>query len=554
MDKKYFMFLSFLIVITILPGSLLSQSIAWDTTFTNNEFGERIKDLVLTSNKDIIGVGWSGPFIGPEPSMLKFDSLGNFKWFKRLRFDSLENGNFNFIRDVPKENDFFYVGGSSYELGVWNNDFIAKIDTAGDTLWVNKYHYATFYGTTKSAVVLKDKSIITTGDLLTASDYDIIARRVDSLGNTIWETIYNIPGRQEGYDITEMLDGSLIIGGSSDGDNLIMRIGFDGSLIDTFFYVNTANVNNVFLSLLPGNKLLQTGYSFTPVSSFKNFNIFHDSTFSTVNSIPFQTSGTIVGVDSNVVFSYFFNDTIRLRNSNMLSPNKNWERSLGSANGVFRTVEGLKYFDNNSFMAFGRMDTLNNQNYWLAKISGVGEEWIPDRCSYQPPIAGFDYEYNYPVLTLRDTSSGGLKYLDTVYTWQWNTSAGTSGTDDSLMIFFDTALTKTIDIELVIGNWYGCTDTVNQALVLGETGLEVYKELSIKVFPNPASHSITFETNDRLGQSKTIEIFDLQGRLVDSKIFTSPEITIDLSPLSSGLYFYSLLSNGQRQRGKIVKQ
>ena len=110
-----------------------------------------------------------------------------------------------------------------------------------------------------------------------------------------------------------------------------------------------------------------------------------------------------------------------------------------------------------------------------AEIDSVGEEWIPDRCAYQPPVAGFRYEYNYPVLTLIDTSSGGLKYLDTVYTWQWNTSQGSMGNNDTLTVFFDSAVNSSIDIDLVISNWYGCTDTISKTLNFGPSGISTHE-------------------------------------------------------------------------------
>lgn len=543
-----------LLATVLLPGSLLSQTILWDTTYTLSEFGERINDISITSNGDVLCVGRSSPNSNGEPSMLKFDSLGNFKWFKRQQYDSLQNGNFNFIEDVPGEKDFYYVGGSSYELGVWNNDFIAKIDTSGDSLWTKLYHYATFYGTCKNAIVLKDKSIITIGDLLTASDYDIIARRVDSLGKTIWERIYNMPGRQEGYDLTEMLDGSLILAGSNDGDNLIMRIGFDGRLIDTYTFNNTHEVITSHIALVQNNQLIQTGASSTLSSTFKNVNLFKDSSFYLLQSLPQNTLGILVDHDTNAVIPYFFDDSIHIRYSHALSLTNEWDINLGDVNSDFKRPYGMYKTNDGMFIVYGYSEVLNNRDYWLAKISGVGEEWIPDRCAYQPPVAGFDWGYNYPVLTLRDTSSGGLKYLDTVYTWQWNTSVSTSGTDDSLLVFFDTAISKTITVNLVIGNWYGCTDTVNKTLTFEPNGITEYRDLEVKIYPNPVKDILHIELSESIPGKVRFEIFDLRGNKVQEDEFTGTHLSSVVHGLPSSMYFYRITSGTQVKRGKVLKE
>ena len=136
---KFILFFMIIELFDVAFNSAYSQNIEWETTLDNGGNSERLTDIESTSNNELIAVGYGYPSSDSEPSMIKFDSLGNLKWFKRLRFDSLQNGGFNFIHEVPGEINHFYVGGSSYELGVWNNDFIAKIDTAGDTLWVKRY-------------------------------------------------------------------------------------------------------------------------------------------------------------------------------------------------------------------------------------------------------------------------------------------------------------------------------------------------------------------------------------------------------------------------------
>ncbi len=66
------------------------------------------------------------------------------------------------------------------------------------------------------------------------------------------------------------------------------------------------------------------------------------------------------------------------------------------------------------------------------------------------------------------------------------------------------------------------------------------EELFVFTYPNPAVNEINFMTNNKSGY--TLQIFDVNGRFIESKVINTDLIRFDLSNYHSGNYFYTLLS------------
>lgn len=73
---------------------------------------------------------------------------------------------------------------------------------------------------------------------------------------------------------------------------------------------------------------------------------------------------------------------------------------------------------------------------------------------------------------------------------------------------------------------------------------EVYFS-DIKIYPNPASDLVTFETNNYL-LYKPYKLLDNTGKVVFTGIINSKEVTLRLNDLSSGVYFLQIGDNPQK--------
>jgi sugar lactone lactonase YvrE len=75
----------------------------------------------------------------------------------------------------------------------------------------------------------------------------------------------------------------------------------------------------------------------------------------------------------------------------------------------------------------------------------------------------------------------------------------------------------------------------------------------LKVFPDPASNSITVHADGSTGNAD-LTIRDVRGIIVKQMNTTRPETSIDISSLSDGLYFITYSASGSRSTIGFVKQ
>ncbi len=76
------------------------------------------------------------------------------------------------------------------------------------------------------------------------------------------------------------------------------------------------------------------------------------------------------------------------------------------------------------------------------------------------------------------------------------------------------------------------------------TGINDIKNSNIKIYPNPTNNIINIEGLNK-NENNTIQIFDVQGKLVITKTITEKG-TIDLSELNKGVYVIKVGEVAQR--------
>ena len=82
-------------------------------------------------------------------------------------------------------------------------------------------------------------------------------------------------------------------------------------------------------------------------------------------------------------------------------------------------------------------------------------------------------------------------------------------------------------------------------------GIQTVKEVTISVYPNPTTSTLTFELNN--AKNAMVKIYDLKGNMVYTKDLSSSN-TIQVASLSSGLYNYIVTTNEGSSTGKFVKE
>jgi hypothetical protein len=92
--------------------------------------------------------------------------------------------------------------------------------------------------------------------------------------------------------------------------------------------------------------------------------------------------------------------------------------------------------------------------------------------------------------------------------------------------------------------------TAYPASVSGVNG----SNLSLDVYPNPVKNVVTIASSGTQSAKATVHLTDVTGKLMNSYTFTGKELTIDMSGLSSGVYFLRYSDSEHRQTIKINKE
>ena len=122
---------------------------------------------------------------------------------------------------------YIVVGNTSFFGDDYNDVLIVKINHKGEKEWRKTY---TFSATDKlnSAVELLDGSLIMVGSTISSENTskDVLLLRLDDSGNIEWYRKYGSPQDEIGHSVDIMVDGSIIIAGEKIEENSIYSLGY----------------------------------------------------------------------------------------------------------------------------------------------------------------------------------------------------------------------------------------------------------------------------------------------------------------------------------------
>lgn len=186
------------------------------------------------------------------------------------------------------------------------------------------------------------------------------------------------------------------------------------------------------------------------------------------------------------------------------------------------------------------------QGYRITEVDGWGSITTPygtEQC-----IRVVTTQYSQDTITINQLPAGfnTLGFPNYVRSYQWLT------------------LTEKIPYlevsgQVLFGNFVPTQARYRDRIRYNFVGIkEEEQALALSVFPNPANTELSLIIPQN-GNSMTAEITDLQGKLVQSKVFERNsgivnEQKIDVSGLAKGLYLLNLSSGNQKQSIKISIQ
>lgn len=100
---------------------------------------------------------------------------------------------------------------------------------------------------------------------------------------------------------------------------------------------------------------------------------------------------------------------------------------------------------------------------------------------------------------------------------------------------------------------YRLAEATNTATVVFETLStgDFEKDLSVNVYPNPVINSASITAD---GIIRTVELYDIQGRLLQTNIVNDNNASLDMSSRAVGLYFVKVITEKGIKVEKLIKQ
>ena len=180
----------------------------------------RINHGLITIHKDIY--------------VVKTDNAGNTQWIKNIGGPAEEYGyDLQFTADGN-----YIIAGSQYDSTTSNyNMYLLKIDTAGNTIWSQSYAGVNS-SEARSVWQTNDGGYIMAGRNFTGlwKGEDIVIRKVDALGNSLWTKVFGGNHDDRGNDIQQTKDGGYIITGRTESkgagaeDAFLIKLDENGAL------------------------------------------------------------------------------------------------------------------------------------------------------------------------------------------------------------------------------------------------------------------------------------------------------------------------------------
>ncbi len=221
---------------------------------------------------------------------------------------------------------------------------------------------------------------------------------------------------------------------------------------------------------------------------------------------------------------------------------------------LFRNNSGLNYpyAVNNVVSIKGSTASVPTDFYYYLydwSVSTLGNCQTDDRTEVVITVAQSPAT---PIITF-DQSSGQLSTPDNYDNYQWfKDGVAISGANGAVYVAQENG---EYTVEVSNGNGNGCSST-SEIEDVSTLSVSDFIKNNFKIFPNPFSDNITIVKNTSINLINA-KIHDVNGRLiklVDLTNAVEQRVNINVSELSSGVYFMNISSQQGQGTVKIVKQ
>lgn len=328
-----------------------------------------------------------------------------------------------------------------------------------------------------------------------------------------------------------------------------------GSVDTEDFTVNTTPV----VSIIPISPVCEGGTSFnfsaTPLSgSWSGIGITdaNNGTFDPVtagigcHTITYAVSG-ICPASSNYTMCVVANANVVISNPDTTICNDFFGFFLAANNGG--AWSGTYVSDNTGGSGFFSSAAIPAGNYYAVySIGGI----CPDADSIliqvgDSPTASFTFVNNGVTVNLTNTSVGGTTYL-----WEITENGVPTTNNGTNFIYTYNNPTQVLTVCLTVTSAFGCESVYCETIT--PNGLADDELSRIAIYPNPTNQIVRITNLDHLNVQEII-VTNLLGEqlIVQTYANKMSQVQIDLSALSIGTYFITVVTDQGKTTKKIIK-
>jgi hypothetical protein len=433
-------------------------------------------------------------------------TMGNYLSYGQNGMDYYPGENGSFKKDG--DNGYYLYGSIDY-FNYTVKGLFMYFDTNGDSIFSKKFEsYYTTRLAGRNCVKTKDNGYILTGDenVLDSAGVDFYIIKIDSIGNEKWRQHHGMNNNGDvPYSIIQTPDSGFAIGGLTFTG---VQITYDPLII------KTDSLGNLEWMLNLGGEYMDDKAMVCNT---------HDSCIIVL---------TAIGDSMDTPYhAYARINLVKID----LNGNVIWNKKYGTSR-IVNYISNISSSNNDGFILCGHVMVNGNLEMagWIMEVDANGDSLLYREYYYYPESSLDPFNYLYDISLASDNgfvATGQAYTLDPPYNVQkmWVLKVDSVGCE-------------------IPNCWVGIEE---------QGGGEAGEQGSVDVWPNPTSNIVNcrFSIYDFRGDW-SLEIYDIYGRPVNATILSSSlegGWTVDVSKLFQGIYFVSVLEDGQRiATGKFV--
>lgn len=504
--------------------------------------------------------------------------------------------------------DATFQGGVTLSQGgaFYNNWFLAKYTTAGQLLWAKEVFSqrsntreilalnSDEQGNVYIAGYFGDTLRVGTSNAISHGDRDAFLVKLTDAGTLSWIKTGGGTGDDQFTDLV-CQGANVYVVGSFTPDATFESITLSGAtsnmsreaMLLSYSSTGTLNFAKSFGGIADevadavtfyNNKIYFSGFFRSLTCSFQSINLPWTGTAGQYDVFMACTdlNGTIEwakGYNSQTSNLWFRKQNCIAANASGLYLSGQFEKQINFGNGPLTTTSAaqssyLAKFDftgtidwattflGHKLVSAKKLRTTSDKIYLAGNFTDtlnlLGQNYIGKFSSYAvAETNGFITSWN---------SDGSLAWIKTVVPYQENGLTGSFGISDMSVynnyLYISGFFTNTVNLFPFAPSTDGVTGNMDALLAkidVNANGVQEQNSLNVSIFPNPANHQITIETD--VADNYSVKIKSVNGQTVLSQIMSGTNrATIDICELSSGVYFLELAtSKGVRVKKLIVQ-